>query len=224
MIKNLLKDKKKLTLIIGGLLILIVIIVVLNLLFKDGGLVVEVKNPDGEKFENEYEQLNGELGEEGKILPEVNISSNNVIKYSVVDDIINIFSNDGDGVVYFGSANCAYCRNVVQILYDTAVNTKLDTIYYVDLSKEDDYTKLFEYMGEKFLVDNKEIYSPLVIFITNGDISSYNKGTLFSQGDPYVEMDDSQKAGLSEIYGYGIRDVVNSINSKNSAKKNEVNG
>ena len=74
--------------------------------------------------------------------------------------------------------------------------------------------KLKSSNGKEIAVGVKRIEVPLVIFMTNGRVSSYNKGTLFSQEDPLVEMDESQKKGLGEIYYYGIRDVV-------TAKKNK---
>ena len=55
-----------------------------------------------------------------------------------------------------------------------------------------------------------------MIFVVNGDIVSYNKGTLFSQEDPYDELDDFQVNGLSEIYNYGTMDVLDSIKNKNN--------
>ena len=51
--------------------------------------------------------------------------------------------------------------------------------------------------------------------MVNGNVVSYNKGTLFSQEDPYVELDDYQVEGLSEIYRYGINDVLDSMRIKN---------
>ena len=47
--------------------------------------------------------------------------------------------------------------------------------------------------------------------MADGQIVSYNKGTLFSQEDPYTELDASQIQGLSEIYRYGIRDVLEAM-------------
>lgn len=96
----------------------------------------------------------------------------------------------------------------------------------------DDYYEMLDFLGEELVydykltsIDNKEVATgvkrievPLVIFVTNGKVSSYNKGTLFSQEDPLVEMDDSQKQGLGEIYYYGIRDVVSSKKSKGIIK------
>lgn len=96
----------------------------------------------------------------------------------------------------------------------------------------DEYYELLDLLGDELTYDYKlttkddkevatgvkRIEVPLVIFITNGKVSSYNKGTLFSQEDPLVEMDDSQKRGLGEIYYYGIRDVVNAKKSKGIIK------
>ena len=95
-----------------------------------------------------------------------------------------------------------------------------------------DYYEMLDLLGEELTYDYKlktndgkeiatgvkRIEVPLVIFITNGQVSSYNKGTLFSQVDPLVEMDDSQKNGLGEIYYYGIRDVVDAKKSKQIIK------
>ena len=63
---------------------------------------------------------------------------------------------------------------------------------------------------------NKEAQSltkdvDLVLFVVDGQIVSYNIGTLFSQENPYIPLDDSQVQGLSEIYRYGINDVLSSI-------------
>ena len=70
-------------------------------------------------------------------------------------------------------------------------------------------------LGDEFIDTSngeRKVYSPLVIFVADGKIVSYNKGTLFSQEDPYNELDASQIQGLSEIYRYGIRDVLNAMN------------
>ena len=94
----------------------------------------------------------------------------------------------------------------------------IDNILYLDIENNDKrYGELLEKLGDAFVdPDNSEkIYSPLVIFIVDGNIVSYQKGTLFSQEDPYVELDKSQVDGLSEIYRYGIQDVINGLNDNN---------
>lgn len=89
----------------------------------------------------------------------------------------------------------------------------------------DKYSDLLNALGEEFLSDyviedkegkeinlsEKRVEIPLVVFVVNGDIVSYRKGTLFSQMDPYIPLDKDQVAGLSEIYKYGINDVLNAL-------------
>jgi len=238
--------KKKIVLISGGALLAIILVLVFSGLFREEGIFT-ARNEDGIKFANEYEKLNNQEFENGKKYPKVEIPNDNIIKYASVNDIVNIFKTNGDAVVYFGYSTCLYCRNAIQVLIDTAHESDLDAIYYIDMeevwdkyeldangkvvkTKEADanYYELLDLLGDELIYDYKlknssgkevsvgvkRIEVPLVIFMTNGRVSSYNKGTLFSQEDPLVEMDDSQKRGLGEIYYYGIRDVV-------TAKKNK---
>lgn len=220
MFNDLLKNKKKLWLLIGGIIIVIALIVFLILYLSSSSKINNIINYDGRKIAKEYESLNNKDSEEGKKYPTVNIPSNNVLKYSSSEEILKILDGGSDAVVYFGYATCLYCRTAIQVLCDTAKNTELDVIYYLDVYEKDNkYDELLNVLGDE-LVDNtdgkKNITSPLVIFIVDGKVVSYNKGTLFSQDDPYIELDNSQIDGLSEIYGYGIKDVVDSKKLKSS--------
>lgn len=212
MFKNLFSDVKKLSIFLG-----VVAVLVVGIVF----VVLNIVNPstDGKSFENEYEKLNNVATEDGKKYPRVSIDKNNKIKYATYDEVLDIFENNKDAVVYFGFSKCLYCRTAIQVLVDTAAETELKEIYYLDVeSKGDKYEELLTTLGDNFVnTENggREIISPLVIFVTNGKIVSYNKGTLFSQSSPYDELDKSQIKGLSEIYSYGIRDVLTSIEEKN---------
>lgn len=85
---------------------------------------------------------------------------------------------------------------------------------------EDDIPE--DYMVEDYILKDKDgndvntgvkrLKVPTVLFIVNGEVASSNVGTLFSQEDPYVELDKDQVFGLSEIYSYGIRDVISGLN------------
>ena len=102
-------------------------------------------------------------------------------------------------------------------MFDTAKDTDLDIINYLEIENDTNYDDIMKYLGNEFVNNDnnkKTIYTPLVLFVVNGDVVSYNKGTLFSQTDPFVELDNDQKLGLSEIYKYGINDVVTSIKLK----------
>lgn len=212
-VKELLKNKKML-LIIGAVIIVVIVIVLLITLLNKNGLIGGISNPDGEKFKSEYEELNNQLTEDGKEYPEVKLPANNLIKYTNTKEVLDIFEKDEDAVIYFGYPTCLYCRSAIEVLCDVAKDTELDAIYYLDIEEKDEnYSKLVEVLGEELILEtdgNKEIYAPLVIFVSYGNVVSYNKGTLFSQEDPYTELDYYQIEGLGEIYSYGIRDVVES--------------
>lgn len=193
--------------IIIGILIVGIIIIVSCIIFI--GFV-----SDAEKIRDEYQKLNGRDTSDNKKYPEVNISKDNKLVYSNVEEIVDIFASDGDAVIYFGYAECLYCRSAIEVLCDASYESSLDKIYYLDVNKDIDYSNLVKLLRSDFIIDNNKIYSPLVIFVVDGEIISYNKGTLFSQDDPYERLDEWQVKGLKEIYSYGIRDVVSSINNK----------
>ena len=212
MFKDLFNNWKKLLLVLVCSLIVIVSLVYVIMGF------INNNSSDSNKFEDEYEELNNVATEDGKKYPRVDISSDNKMKYVTYDEVLDVFKNNEDAVIYFGYAKCLYCRTAVQVLVDTAKDTELEEIYYLDVeSKDEKYNELLNALGTNFIVDEngeKLIYSPLVVFVVNGQIVSHNKGTLFSQEDPYVELDKYQVDGLSEIYGYGINDVLTSKKNK----------
>lgn len=224
-LSSLRSDRKKQLLVLGGGIVVIAIFIVLVIVFSDNVFLAgSLYDPDEEKFKSEYEELNTMVTDDNQKYPVVNIPADNNIKYNTYDDVLKIFDNNGDAVVYLGTPTCAYCRNAIQVLLDTAKSMDLNVINYLEVDERNDgYDKLMKKLGDNFIVEEnnqKSIYSPLVLFITNGSVVSYNKGTLFSQTDPFVKMDDSQIQGLSEIYKYGINDVLTSIKIKSGATNN----
>lgn len=208
---KILKENKKCVLV--GCVLLFVIVMASVIILKGnsiGGLLV---TSDSERIEKVYENLNTVISDEGKKYPEVNLPSDNRFKYTSVNEVLEFLNNRGDAVVYFGNEKCIYCRNVIQVLSNVAMTTEISNIYYLDTKEyENKLDDIFNVLGEEFASDDgKELYVPLVIFIADGHVVSYNKGTLFSQEDPYTPLDESQVQGLSEIYRYGIRDVINAI-------------
>ena len=211
MLDRFLKGKNKVYVLVGGI-VLIVVIIIISAYFLS---TTVFKKSDNDRIVDQYEKLNNVASEEGKKYPRVNISDYENMKYIDVDGVLDIFENNKDAVIYFGYPTCLYCRTAIQVLVDTAKNTELDTLYYLDVEDlNEKYNDLLNTVGKDFIVEEdgtSKIYSPLVVFVAKGKIVSYNKGTLFSQEDPYVELDKSQIEGLSEIYRYGIRDVLESM-------------
>lgn len=92
------------------------------------------------------------------------------------------------------------------------------------------YDKLLERLGEEYTepyilkssngddieTEAKRPKIPLVLFVVDGNIVSSNVGTLFSQEDPYQALDDDQIKGLSEIYSYGIKDVLEGLQNNSN--------
>lgn len=212
-IRDIFNNKKMRIIFIVCVILLIILFILFFVFDKDNFGFVDAGNVDGKEIMNEYEELNNVKTEDGYYYLKVNIDKNNKFVYTNINEILNIFNNKSDAVVYFSYPSCLYCRTAIQVLHDTAKDMKIDKIYYMDVeNKVDGYEELMDILGDKFVVDNngnKEIYSPLVLFVANGDIVSYRKGTLFSQESPYDELDQSQIDGLSEIYRYGIMDVIN---------------
>lgn len=234
--------------------VLMVVIIILIILFSNGGNegFLFVSSDDERKFKKEYESLNGEVDpNSSNKFPEVKLPSSNLIKYSKIEDVLRIFNDDMDAVIYFGYSTCLYCRNAIQVLVDTAVNTELDEMLYLDIEDywdvlqldktgkvvtekkaHDRYYELLDVLGEELVIDYilkdeegnevktgvKRIQYPLVVFVTDGRVVSYNIGTLFSQENPFVSMNEAQIRGLSVIYRYGIRDVVVSKKNKGLLK------
>lgn len=204
MFKDIFTNKKKLiTVIIAAMLIIVVLVF---------GLFNMLDNDKNNVFKDEYESLNNVATEDGKKYPRVVIPEDNKIKYASYEEVIDIFNKNGDAVVYFGYPTCLYCRTAIQVLLNVSEETEISEILYLDvLEKDERYNELLGKLGDEFKTEQNEIYSPLVIFVADGNIVSYNKGTLFSQEDPYQELDQSQINGLSHIYKSGIQDVLNAM-------------
>ena len=95
---------------------------------------------DNTLFRGEYEKLNNVASEDGKKYPRVVIPDNNKMKYTSYDEVIDIFNNKGDAVVYFGYPSCLYCRSAVPILINISMNMDIDEILYLAFNevKEND--------------------------------------------------------------------------------------
>lgn len=215
MMKKIFKDMKKLRLLLIVLLGVIVLVALGFIIYFGYDHTKELNMTDSEKFKYEYEKLNNTEVDDGKNYPYVLIPSDNVMKYSNVNEILDIFNNKGDAVIYVGYPSCLYCRSAVEVLCDMASELKIDKIYYLEAEEQlEGQDKLLEIFGDEFIQvrdDKNYIYAPSVLFVVNGEVTSYNIGTVFSQRNPYGKLDKYQVDGLSEIYMHGINDVITSM-------------
>ncbi len=190
---------------------------------------------DAIKFMIEYENLNNKLKADGiNKHTEINIIEENVIKYSNYNEIVSVLDS-GTGVIYFGYPECPWCRNAVPELLEVAKETGLETIYYfndmsirdqkslddngniiVDKEGTDEYynllTRLSDYLGSyKGLNDEtiKRLYVPTVVFVKEGNIVGVHIGTVESQTDPSILLNDEQREELQQIYRENMEKVLN---------------
>lgn len=220
---------KKNVIILSVIVVIALVIAILLFLLNNKGM------SDGERFKQEYEELNDSH-------LEVSIDSDNMIKYIGLEEAIDIIKND-TGVIYFGYPSCPWCRNAVPVLLDAASSTSLDTIYYVnaynirDVKELDDdgnivttnegdrlYDDLLKVLddildpytltldnGEVIDLGEKRLYVPMVLFVKDGEVVSYHLSTVDSQEDPSISLNDSQRDELYNIYLDGINNVVGGI-------------
>lgn len=220
---------KKNVIILSIIVVIALVIAILFFLLNNKGM------SDGERFKQEYEELNDSH-------LEVKIDSDNMIKYIGLEEAIDIIKND-TGVIYFGYPSCPWCRNAVPVLLDAASSTSLDTIYYVnaynirDVKELDDdgnivtinegdrlYDDLLKVLddildpytltldnGEVIDLGEKRLYVPMVLFVKDGEVVSYHLSTVDSQEDPSISLNDSQRDELYNIYLDGINNVVGGV-------------
>jgi len=203
------------------LLSVLVIISCITMYFKTN----QNKINDAIKFKNEYETLNNKENNHGKKYLNLNIDTNNNIKYASFKEIENILTQE-NGVIYFGFPECPWCRNIIEPLLKASEETELSKIYYFNayeirdqkqlnenneiITKKEgteEYKKLIEIMydelGEYEGLNNKTIkrlYFPTIVFVKDGKIINTHIGTIDEQEDPYTPLTQKQKDTLKNIY------------------------
>lgn len=211
MFAKVLNNKKVFSVIIIIVLILLIIFVV-KLLFNDN---IKLFLTDAELIEKEYEKLNNKKIDSVLSYPVVELPSNNIYKYTTIDEFLEIFDKKKSAVVLFSSPTCLYCRSAIEVLSNVAMETEFDIIYYLDVETTDkNYDKLLNKLGSEFIYEIKEeniryIYEPLVLFIVNGNIITSNKYTIISHVEPHKRMTEAQVKSLSYIYKVGLDVVIN---------------
>lgn len=215
------KEKLIVTAILGSFLL---IAVFLNL--PDKNKLQNTIREDSIQFKEEYENLNDKTAENGeKLYVDISIDQDNPIKYSEFEEIEELITS-GTGVIYFGFPECPWCRNAIPILFESAKEAGIDTIYYfnaysirdkkhldengnviVDDEGTSEYKKLVELLYDYLdvydgLKDDsiKRLYFPTVIFIKDGEVIGSHTGTVSTQTDPIKPLNKSEKGKLKDIY------------------------
>lgn len=122
------------------MLILIPILSVVLIALAYFKVIGESKNAtkDSIKFKDEYEAINNTKNASGKTYKKLDIDKSNPIKYSNYDELLDIIENK-TGIIYLGFPDCPWCRTAIPVLFETAKDNKIDTIYYLNIKSERDF-------------------------------------------------------------------------------------
>ena len=201
-------EKKSLR--IAAIIFLILLAVVLFFILKDrpnkSNDNTDPITEDTRKFKEEYEEVNSNDG-----AVKITIPSNAPVKYLSSDELFTKIENKENFVVYIGFPTCPWCRNIVNVLFDTA-NDNGATIYYINKRKlkDEEYNKIYELLYDYLDTDktgNKVLYVPDVYFFKDGSIVGHHLGSVASQTNPKVLLNNTQKKELKGIY----QDLFNKI-------------
>ena len=188
------------------------------------------KDTDAYKFKKEYEKYNGDTAKNGKKYRKLEISEDNRMIYSTAKDIVKKIDNNESFIVYFGFPTCPWCRSMITNLVDMSIEKEVDIYYvnvldirdtkeYVDgevkTTKEGDkyYMELLDRLdsvlekyslkdkdGNEVETNEKRIYAPNVVTISNGSPKKLVDGCSDSLEDPYGKItEEMQNDSIEEL-------------------------
>ncbi len=214
--------------------LLTILIISISILVVTSGCSIkrEKELTDEEKFEQEYEMLNGKTNDSDVEYKTIDIPTKNKVEYINAKEAIEILEGK-TGVIYFGFPECPWCRNALPVLMDAVKETGIDKIYYynalnirdtkhldddgkvvVDKKGTKSYKRILELLGDKADVYDgledesiKRLYFPTVVFVREGKVISLHSSTVESQTDPSKKLTKKQTKELKEIYVQGLNEV-----------------
>ena len=121
-----------------------------------------IKKSDAEKFKKEYESLNGKKTSTGNNYRTVSIPKENPFVYQTAEELSERIDNKETFVVYFGFAECPWCRSMIEQLIKSAADNDIETIYYVDVQDIRDEFELSKAEGPVQTSTGTEGYNKLL--------------------------------------------------------------
>ena len=218
------EKRNKIILVAIIALTILVLIVCIYSIFNNN----HVNESDANKFRTEYMELNDKINESsGEAYPIVNISVDNTVKYLSPKKAVEMLQK-GSGIIYFGYNSCPWCRSLVSILTDAAID-KRETIYYVDISEirssftiengkldknangSKDYYNILKELdnylddyyleddsGNKYDTEEKRLYAPTLVAVKKGKVKGIHVGTVTSQKSGYDKLSNEEEEELKK--------------------------
>lgn len=214
-----------------GIVIIVVIGVIGYLIYKNNSedkTDYTITN-DSLKFKEEHESLNGKDTGYNQTHQALDIKSYNPMLYSNYNEIFEILEK-GTGIIYFGFPECPWCRNLVPVLVSSALESKVDKIYYLNIKEDrntltltkkgkiktekqgnENYLKLVDILKDYLPVYDglndetiKRIYLPTVVFVKDGKVIGLQESLESYQkrveNNPFDPMTEAEQKELSDIF------------------------
>lgn len=163
---------------------------------------------DALRFKKEYEDVNGMIREkDGMLFNNVDIPEQNPIQYINIDEFVDILNNKS-GIVFLSSPTCPYCRASISSLLKAAKELKMTTIYYYDISKDENETdsenEIQELKRYGIITENEEGKNawkiPQLLNIKDKKIVSSANGAMYELENGQTKYDKLTQTQENDIY------------------------
>ena len=163
---------------------------------------------DALRFKKEYEDVNGMIREkDGMLFNNVDIPDQNPIQYINIDEFVDILNNKS-GIVFLSSPTCPYCRASISSLLKAAKELKMTTIYYYDISKDENETdsenEIQELKRYGIITENEEGKNawkiPQLLNIKDKKIVSSANGAMYELENGQTKYDKLTQIQENDIY------------------------
>ena len=163
---------------------------------------------DALRFKKEYEDVNGTIREkDGMLFNNVDIPEQNPIQYINIDEFVDILNNKS-GKLFLSSQTCPYCRASISSLLKAAKELKMTTIYYYDISKDENETdsenEIQELKRYGIITENEEGKNawkiPQLLNIKDKKIVSSANGAMYELENGQTKYDKLTQIQENDIY------------------------
>ena len=87
----------------------------------------------GLAFKKDYEEVNGQKNNNGKVHRSITIDEDNVFVETTPEKVSEMIDNGETFYVYFGSRLCPWCRSVIEKAVEVSIENGIEKIYYIDI-------------------------------------------------------------------------------------------
>ncbi|MBP3635266.1 MAG: hypothetical protein J6J17_02240 [Bacilli bacterium] len=155
------------------------------------------------------------------------VDENNVFEKISADAAIDLLEK-GTGILYLGYPKCPWCQDLIPLLNKAAKDNNIGSIYYIEKffdmrpdkvenpKYQEEYNKIIKYIDEYEIKINEKIKEddiikvPLVLFVKNGKIIGYQKGTISGHE---ITKNENGKYELRDLTDEEKTTIISKLNS-----------